>query len=303
MNHPKTPGQENQLVSDVLNEDNPNYRPRLMPLLCGNNPLTNTVPQKFLRLTDTQLFLLKQWAAGKFVNECQEWGEADENCKTPFKAPPKTGLELDRGVLGNVVGGAFCPGAELSWNVLNPANFYEPYRIKHATYQVGALSLPKVIADQDHSPASDLSEGLEPGDLTKYLGLPWQSDFTQCALQPVDVTYENWNDIYLDSVGDPAKEQTVYLIWWPAHRPLVVNNGLKGPDGKPSGKAPVYWDSGVPQNNAGGLRMVTAWKDLGFIKYFSDPKWGFIQVERNDQALGPSVSPGDLLLGNTKEGA
>src|SRR5262249_47263346 len=41
----------------------------LMPLLCGDNPLDNTVPSKFLRLTDYQLFILKQWADGCFINE------------------------------------------------------------------------------------------------------------------------------------------------------------------------------------------------------------------------------------------
>src|SRR5262249_27482332 len=37
-----------------------------MPLLCGDNPLSNDIVSKFLRLTDTQLFLIKQWAEGKF---------------------------------------------------------------------------------------------------------------------------------------------------------------------------------------------------------------------------------------------
>ncbi|MGC2696343.1 MAG: LodA/GoxA family CTQ-dependent oxidase, partial [Candidatus Angelobacter sp.] len=44
----------------------------LMPLLAGDNPLTNHVPSKFLRLTDYQLFLLRQWAEGKFYNEILE---------------------------------------------------------------------------------------------------------------------------------------------------------------------------------------------------------------------------------------
>ena len=43
-----------------------------MPLLCGDNPLTNTAPSKFLRLTDYQLFILKQWADGCFINEIDE---------------------------------------------------------------------------------------------------------------------------------------------------------------------------------------------------------------------------------------
>ena len=44
----------------------------LMPYLSGDNPLSNVVPSKFLTLTETQIFLLKQWALGKFINEKEE---------------------------------------------------------------------------------------------------------------------------------------------------------------------------------------------------------------------------------------
>jgi hypothetical protein len=38
--------------------------------------------------------------------------------------------------------------------------------------------------------------------------------------------------------------------WWPAHRPMEVNN--------------VAW-SPTPQNHAGDLQMVTEWAGLGFV--------------------------------------
>ena len=61
--------------------------PAAMPLLCGDNPLSNTVPAKFLRLTDTQLFLLKQWADGKFINEHDEHlADMSATCQTPANA-------------------------------------------------------------------------------------------------------------------------------------------------------------------------------------------------------------------------
>ena len=290
----RKPGHENQRDSDAYSRTRPGYVPRAMPELCGSNPLSNTSPDKFLRLTDTQLFLLKQWADGRFVNECEEWAEGEPDCKTPFASPPTTGLGIDRGVLGNVVGGAFCPGGELTWIMLNPALYTEPYRIRHASYVPGALSLPKIAAT-DGSDSSDLARGLEPGDLTKYLALPWQADFTQCTEQDVDITYENWNDLYLSTTGDPAESVIAYNVpWWPAHRPITVFT-IEG--------SQVYWASGIPPNNAGGLRMVTGWKDLGFIKQLTSPANGpgYYQVERNDAALGPPVAPGDLYRGNTKE--
>lgn len=272
-----------------------NNKPRLMPLLCGNNPLSNVSPDKFLAMTDTQLFILKQWANGKFVNECQEWKEGDKHCKTPWSEPPISGPELDRGVLSNLLGGAFCPGGELSWIMLNPGIYSEPYRVRHATYIAGALSLPKSVADIDGSTAANISAGMEPGDLTKYIGIPWQADFHECTYQNIDVTYENWNNIYLDSTGDPAVESIAYNIpWWPAHRPIVIQEPTD------TGSYQAYWASGIPPNKAGDLQMVDAWKDLGFIKRMDDDvHQGFFQIERNNQALGAPVTPGDRELGQS----
>lgn len=265
-------------------------KPRLMPMLCGNNPLTNTSPDKFLSMRPTQLFFLRQWAAGKFVNECEEWGESNTNCPNPWALPPKTGIEIDRGVLGNAVGGAFCPGAEMTWIMKNPAIYSAPYRIKQASYVPGNLSIPQPIAAIDGSNAPDLQKGLEPGDLTKYIGVPWQADFHECTDQNVNVTYENWNNIYPDSTGDPVQQQVAYNIpWWPAHRPIVVNETLNG--------SQVYWASGIPDNNAGDLQMVQAWKDLGFlIASGEDNDRQFYQIERNNDALGAPVQPGNRIL-------
>ena len=67
----RTPGEENQFkIVDKASSRLHNLP--LMPLLCGDNPLTNTVPSKFLRLTDYQLFILRQWADGRFINEIDE---------------------------------------------------------------------------------------------------------------------------------------------------------------------------------------------------------------------------------------
>ncbi len=290
--------QTNQLNEYEIegNYNSTSAKPRLMPMLCGNNPLSNIAPEKFLSMTETQLFFLKQWADGKFVNECTEWGEGSKNCQNPWSSPPTSGIGIDRGVLGNVLGGAFCPGGELSWIVNNPAIYSEPYRIKHATYTAGALSIPAPIADKDGSTAPNLKEGLEPGDLTKYIGIPWQADFHECTYQDINITYERWSNIYPESTGDPVEQQIAYNIpWWPAHRPIVVQKKLAEDQ-----YTQVYWASGIPDNNAGDLQMVEAWKDLGFlIATGTGITRQFYQIERNDEALGEPVKPGDRVLGQS----
>lgn len=265
----RKPGQEN-LWTYPLDPSFPKNLPILMPFLCGDNPISNTVPSKFLRLTDMQLFILNQWAEGKFINEDRE-----DITTTDPQQSTATGTDLDRGVLSNLLGGSFCPGGEAGWIMRNPAIYAGPYRIKHSpyftiqalnTWQPQPLSLPGDL--QTQTDPGSMQIGLEPGDLTKYSAVPWQADFNECSTQDVDLTYEKWNEIYPQSVGDPVQDVTQSTYWWPAHRPMIVN-------GSP-------WSEGIPQTHAGDLKMVTAWKDLGFI--LNTPN-GFVQVERNDQNL------------------
>src|SRR5262249_1951622 len=103
----------------------------LMPLLCGDNPISNELPSKFLRLTDYQLFILRQWAARKFVNEkIRGWNPHPRPFEPYASWENKTARDLDQGVLSNLLGGAFCPGGEVSWIIRNPSVYQAPYRLK-----------------------------------------------------------------------------------------------------------------------------------------------------------------------------
>jgi len=158
------------------------------------------------------LFILKQWADGHFINEIDE-GWLKSPPYTPYlpypTTPPKTGRELDRGVLTNVLGGAFCPGGEATWIMRNPAIYWEPYRFKADRSVSDFLLSPAqentgVGVNVDYtfnvenplSQDSDFVKGLQPGDITKYSALPWQTDFNECT-NPTDITYADWNVNYL----------------------------------------------------------------------------------------------------------
>jgi L-lysine epsilon oxidase C-terminal domain len=200
------------------------------------------------------LFLLAQWADGKFINEQRE------NI-TPPPQPPEPGAQLDRGALSGALGGSFCPGGEAGWIMRNAAIYSAPYRIKpSASPSPGALSQPPVVANA--AVTANLATGLEPGDITRYSAVPWQSDFNECTNQAIDITYRGWNNIEPDSTGDPVTSITQLTYWWPAHRPNWVNG--------------VPW-SPTAQNNAGDLQMVTAWATLGFIR--NTPDQGFVVTE------------------------
>jgi hypothetical protein len=185
-------------------------------------------------------------------------------------------------VITNLLGGSFCPGAELGWVMRNPSIWREPYRIKAdpAFYNFGQTpaqasyggALPDsdyaFYAGDDLSLKNDFAVGLQPGDLTKYMSVPWQADFNECSTQAIDVTYEGWNVIYPDSDNDRVldREQRVWeTLWWPAHRPLQSWELISVSDGTPNIQW-RDWTPGVPQTDAGDLKMVTEWWRLGFIR-------------------------------------
>lgn len=224
----------------------------LMPFLAGDNPLTDSTISKYLALTRTQYFLISQWWNGKV--------------RQPGGLPlPSPGQAIDQGVLENCVGGAFCPGIEMTWISRNPTIYEEPFRLRHAVVQ-GPLSTT-------YGNDNDYSQGMQPGDATKYMAQPWQADFNQCSNQRIS------KDPRSNDVGEHTATTTYW--WWPAQRPFDVYPQQIIPASASAG-APVQvqWTRGFlpdPKTatlnapNLGDMQMVENWKDLGFIVQTAAP--------------------------------
>jgi hypothetical protein len=270
-----TPSLANAAVIQRILRLNEMSRKDAMPKLAGDNPLAHdasVTPDKpyytpppsrarkstFLVLTPTQRFLLQQYIAGNYVT-------------TAPQDPPASGVTLDRGVLENCVGGPFCPGIEMTWICRHPEIYAEPFRIKlSAAYQ----SHPGGGLHWGTEPLQ--GDGLEPGDVTKFMALPWQADFNECASQTID--------------GDPS------IQWWPAQRPFYITYGSDDDTYR------AYWtrlrqdqddtdSTGEPFNAfVHDEWMVANWRDLGFIKKGDGDYAPFLEVERR-----PELSVGQQL--------
>ena len=309
----RRPGEEN-LFQLQGNPTTRIFHLPLMPLLAGDNPLYNDIPSKFLRLTDTMLYLLRQWAEGKFINEVMA-GFVPKDKVNPWQPYPRgpvlTGRGLDQGVMSNMLGGAFFPGGEVGWIMREVAVWWEPYRLKadpifytfQETAAQGNASALKPFAyvgyaQNDLSQGSNYAIGLQPGDFTKMMALPWQADFNECTTQDIDVTYEAWNVIDPSNPEDPVmrREQKVWeTMWWPAHRPLQVAELVDNGAGGLTTTFPLNWSRGIPQTNAGDLKMVTAWSALSFVvqnptlpeSVINSPQLGqprYVGIERGKEA-------------------
>ncbi|HEX8154269.1 MAG TPA: LodA/GoxA family CTQ-dependent oxidase, partial [Thermoanaerobaculia bacterium] len=218
-----------------------------------DNPITNEVISKYLTVTQTQYFLLSQWVAGHVA--------------AGPPVPPPTAAQLDRAALENCVGGAFCPGIEMTWICRNTSIYAEPFRIRMSANIVpGQLS-------QTNGANNDYANGLEPGDIIKYMAQPWQADFNECSIQSI--------------TGDPSSNSPgtgPNYWWWPAQRPFAVYTSVPL-------TSQVSWTRGFqtdPDNptlqtpNLGDMQMVVNWKDLGVV---TQQGTAFIESERNTAAI------------------
>ncbi len=241
------PGEENAVESHVPIV-------HMMPLLTGDDAIgaeqdagALLATSKYLSLTDTQYFFLQQWAEGYF----QSGGMPE----------PHPGHALTRSVLENCVGGALSPGIETSWISRNPAVYAEPFRVR-----------PRFPTPDPLSLGLDLVAGLEPGDLTRYMALPWQADFNECASQNI---------------------QGRAMWWWPAQRPasvyLATEDAIGAQVGSPGGLGPqVPWIGSDAEPTArdhlafaDDLEMLRNWDKLGFVLNVGKPGAPrFVEVAR-----------------------
>jgi L-lysine 6-oxidase len=278
----------------------------LMPLQSGDNSVTNVLISKFLALTPTQYFFMSQWSKGLF-----DVGPAGHT------APGGT-LPIDRHSLANCVGGPLCPGIETTWITRNPAIYAGPFRLKNAHWDGSLARLEEHYRTHGLSPTNDvqLGEGLEPGDLTKQMAMPWQADFFDCTVQTPNMVNPNVTQSQAhDGIQVPP---SYYVYWWPPQAPMHVFAGAKdagsqildgfvtyppswsaGSGGTysvqnsynivPAGQ-PVSYQRGINSFN----QMLVAWFDLGFIVNEGTSDYpNFVESERNVHYLAQGVVTGE----------
>ena len=144
--------------------------PRLMPKQAG------------LTFTLWQWKRFEQWSKATRPQDLK-WDYVDHatSIKRPKKLEDRLGAnkldaldDLNRAHLGSIVGGSTTPGIEVGWPALETKSWGDAFRPR--------------------------SPGLQPGDLTWTLSVPWPQDYRLCSRQPVQ--------------GDSND-------WWPAARPVL----------------------------------------------------------------------------------
>lgn len=252
-----------------------------MPLSMGD------AGKAFLTVSKTQYFFLQQWDAGKSV-----------------AAPPtplSPGERLDKAVLVNSLGGRFAPGIEMTFIVRDPALYQAdwrhsgagPFRIRgrqmdyrdvqasHPFLTVGYIPLHP-------GPEGVISAPLEPGDVSKFMAVPWHTDYNSCATH--------------NQAPNPHLSSTLYWSW-PAQRPTAVHLAADVHDGSLGSQRYSVRGAGTFNEDLGEqgrwqqlIDAVLHWHEIGFViqgsaidgaKSFSAEY--FLEVE--SQLYDPVIEP------------
>ncbi len=157
-------------------------RPEALPPMYGDGfvfPADNKNPRQWLTMTRLQYGWLKRWAIGDFKPDWSGQAPPTPSLEDlPIKEQPQA---LDQAALENGLGGAFHPGCELTWIVRQAMLYSGAFRIKlrpadRPEPDFGATLTPEVTL----SPNGPLN-GSGPGDLTRWMFLPWQMDTGSCG--------------------------------------------------------------------------------------------------------------------------
>lgn len=238
-----------------------------LPYMLGDGVNYDFSPVHWFLMPKLQYEMLMQWAEGHFVDDFDE-PEIDNIRSLDDVILGLQPDALTRAALEPCSGGAFHPGVELTWPMRHEELYSGLFRIargnrKSLIQDIGPLLTPeKAFAGANGVPPPIGPQ--MPGDLTRWMGIPWQCDAFSCQ----QVEYAN---------------DFPNAVWWPALLPIDVlpeayYKQLMRKDLRPDVRLKfleqrVSWSRGVAgigyhaeASYSDGLgRMVALWDRMGFV--------------------------------------
>jgi hypothetical protein len=135
-------------------------------------------PREGFAVTATLYRFLGQWASGVFIADYDDTEELPRSLdEVKDSDRPAT---LDRAALHFCMGGPFHPGCEMTWPMRRSSMYRAPFRLRERAAENPHIDygdyMTPVIALAFDGPLS--ASG--PGDVTKWMAVPWQSDTDSC---------------------------------------------------------------------------------------------------------------------------
>lgn len=234
------------------NKDESNIGAPLMPLSLGQ------AGTSFMTVTKTQYFKLEQWSKGIYHK-----GQGS-------KLGP--GEVLDMASLSNCLGGRYVPGIEVSYSIMDKEIYVQnweasgagPFRIKQQPLTYEKLDKTKPYLNIGWLPCHGMTDGLQPGDLSKFMAVPWQTDYNSCSIHATAINTNGENK-------SNGAESTLYWSW-PSQRPdavyvaeEVINNVLPQQKWSIRGKGTYAVNPASAATFQDPVQSVKDWHKIGII--------------------------------------
>jgi hypothetical protein len=158
--------------------------------------------RQWLAVTPLQYAQLGAWADGRFTDDRERAGK--EPPALDDLSPEEQPTVLDRAAMESCLGGAFHPGIEAPWTLRIRTMWERPFRLRVHSATPDRRDFGSSISRKNVFAPRGMLAGASPGDLTKWLGVPWHSDGASCRS------------------GYQRRISTVLPTFWPARIPNQV---------------------------------------------------------------------------------
>ncbi len=129
-------------------------------------------------VTNTLYGYLQQWSAGDFVADYDAGATAPAAIDdVALSDQPAT---LDLAALHFCMGGPFHPGCEMTWPMRHSSMYSAPYRLRQYPYGLTKSDYGDFLTQATVNASDGPLSVSGPGDITKWMAVPWQSDTASC---------------------------------------------------------------------------------------------------------------------------
>jgi hypothetical protein len=134
-------------------------------------------PRQNASVTDLQFAILERWVDGDFEND---WGASIPPSSIDAVPLAEQPAMLTRAAMEFCLADAFHPGCEMTWPMRHLSMYSKPFRIRQRPAGVAAPQYGSTLDQQQCLAANGPLHLQGPGDLTRWMGLPWQADTAYC---------------------------------------------------------------------------------------------------------------------------
>ncbi len=139
---------------------------------------TEIKAQNYLRLPPYYEYIMTHWVQGDFISD---YVGASRHYATLEDVDLQQQPEmLDRANMHFCLADAFHPGCELTWPMRHASMYRAPYRIRERATGVTEPSYGTKLTQTDVLSMGGPLYDQGPGDLTRWMALPWQGDTAYC---------------------------------------------------------------------------------------------------------------------------